>query len=85
MLIPTLCDWFSSSASACDFHLIVSDQVLSGIRTLFSLDRKVPGSDSVPSENQPIGRKGTHKNSSLGKTEVSDTPLTSRRVERERL
>ena len=51
---------------------------------LFPLDRKVPGSvsDSVPNENQPIERKGMHKNSSLGKTEVTDTPLTSRRVER---
>ena len=47
------------------FHFIVSDRVVSGIRTLFSLDRKVPG--SVASENQPIERKGIHKNSSLGK------------------
>ena len=59
MLIPTLCDWCSSSASACDFHFIVSDRVVSGIRTLFSLEGKVPGSDSdsVASENQPIERK----------------------------
>ena len=37
MHVPTLCDWFSSSASTCDsdnlinFHLIVSDGVVSGI------------------------------------------------------
>ena len=39
MHVPMLCDWFSSSASACDFHLIVNDGVVSRIRTLFSLDR----------------------------------------------
>ena len=45
--VPTLCDWFGSSASASvpsrrpSFHLIVNDGVVGGIRTLFSPDGKV--------------------------------------------
>ena len=44
--VPTLCDWFKSSASALRllhscFHLIVNDGVVSEIRTLLSLDCKV--------------------------------------------
>ena len=49
MYISMLCDWFSSSASAGDIlqprlgclHLAVNDGVVSRIRALFSLDRKV--------------------------------------------
>ena len=70
MHVPTLCDWFSSPASASDpiptiwFSLDhkrnVSDGVVSGIGTRFSLDHKVYASyydfdsDSVASENQPL-------------------------------
>ena len=70
MHVPTLCDWFSSPASASDpiptiwFSLHrkrnVSDGVVSGIGTRFSLDHKVyasyydSDSDSVASENQPL-------------------------------
>ena len=70
MHVPTLCDWFSSPASASDpiptiwFSLDhkrnVSDGVVSGIGTRFSLDHKVyasyydSDSDSVASENQPL-------------------------------
>ena len=44
MHVSTFNDWFSSRVcfrlqQPC-FHLIVSDRVVSGIRTLFSLDRK---------------------------------------------
>ena len=73
MHVPTLCDWFGFSASAFDcYHLVsldheryVSDGVISGIGTLFSLDHKIyasdhdhdsdsdSDSDSVASENKP--------------------------------
>ena len=67
MHVPTLCDWFGSSASASDSDKLdsldhkrkVSDGVVSGIGTLFSLDHKLyasdydSDSDSVASENQP--------------------------------
>ena len=67
MHVPTLCDWFGSSASASDsdnldsldYKRNVSDGVVSGIGTLFSLDHKLYASDndfdsdSVASENQP--------------------------------
>ena len=70
MHVSTLCDWFSysvsASASASDSNNLVSldhkrnvsDGVVSGIETLFSLDRKLYASsydsDSVASENQPL-------------------------------
>ena len=73
MHVPTLCDWFSSSASASDSDNLVfarsshkrnvSEGVVSGIGTPFSLDHKLyasdydsesdSDSDSVASENQP--------------------------------
>ena len=67
MHVPTLCDWFGSSASASDSDNLVlldhmrnvSDGVVSGIGTLFSPDHKLDASDydsdsdSVASENQP--------------------------------
>ena len=66
MHVHTLCEWFSSSASASDSDYIwfaldhkrnVGDGVVSGIGTLFSLDHKLYASDndsdSVDSENQP--------------------------------
>ena len=67
MHVPMLCDWFSSSASASDSDNLVftyhkrnvSDVVVRGIGTLFSLDHKLyasdydSDSDSVASENQP--------------------------------
>ena len=59
MHVPTLCDWFGSSASASDSEWNVSDEVVSEIGTLFSLDHKLHASDydsdsdSVASENQP--------------------------------
>ena len=64
MHVPTLFIWFSSSASASDWFSLdhkqnVSDGVVSGIRTLFSLDHRLYvsdyDSDSVASENQPLG------------------------------
>ena len=57
MLVLTLCDWFSYSASASDSDNLVG--VVSEIRTLFSLDHKLYASDhnsdsnSVASVNQP--------------------------------
>ena len=50
MYVLTLCDWFSSSASACDsddpvFYLVMNDGVVSGIRTMFSLIVKFYVSD----------------------------------------
>ena len=42
MHVPTLCDWFSSSASLRlrqpSFHFIVNNGAISRIRKLFSLD-----------------------------------------------
>ena len=41
MHVYTLCDWFSSSSSASDCdNQSVSDRVVSGMGTLFSLDHK---------------------------------------------
>ena len=67
MHVPTLCYWFGSSASdnlvLLDHKRNVSDGVVSGIGTLFSLDHKLyasdydSDSDSVASENQPGGKK----------------------------
>ena len=57
MLVLTLCDWFSYSASASDSDNLVG--VVSEIGTLFSLDHKLYASDhnsdfdSVASVNQP--------------------------------
>ena len=65
MHFPTLCDWFSSLTPTIWFSLDrkwnVNHGVISGIRTLFSLDHKLyasdynsdSDSDSVTSENQP--------------------------------
>ena len=56
LLLPTPTIWFS-----LDHKWNVSDGVVSGIRTLFSLDHKLYTSDydshfnSVASENQPYG------------------------------
>ena len=47
MHLHTICDWFSSFASACDTgdpvftYMVINDGVVSRTRTLFSLDRKV--------------------------------------------
>ena len=53
LLLPTPTLWFS-----LDHKQNVSDGVVSGIRTLFSLDHKLYAydydSDSVASENQPL-------------------------------
>ena len=53
LLLPTPTLWFS-----LDHKQNVSDGVVSGIRTLFSLDHKFYASDydsdSVTSENQPL-------------------------------
>ena len=53
LLLPTPTLWFS-----LDHKQNVSDGVVSGIRTLFSLDHKFYASDyesdSVASENQPL-------------------------------
>ena len=55
LLLPTPTIWFS-----LDHKRNVSDGVVSGIGTLFSLDRKLyasnydSDSDSVASENQPL-------------------------------
>ena len=53
LLLPTATLWFS-----LDHKQNVSDGVVSGIRTLFSLDHKFYASDydsdSVASENQPL-------------------------------
>ena len=53
LLLPTLTIWFSLAHKRN-----VSDGVVSGIGTLFSLDRKLYASnydsDSVASENQPL-------------------------------
>ena len=57
LLLPTRTIWFS-----LDHKRNVSDGVVSGVGTLFSLDHKLYASDydfdsdSVPSENQPGGR-----------------------------
>ena len=57
LLLPTLTVWFSLDA---DHRRNVSDRVVSGIGTLFSVDRKLYASDynsysdSVASENQPF-------------------------------
>ena len=41
MHVYTLCEWFSSSSSASDCdNQSVSDRVVSGMGTLFSLDHK---------------------------------------------
>ena len=54
MHVPTLCDWFTSSASACDndhpvFHLIVK---------FYASDYDSdPDCDSVASENQPYSHR----------------------------
>ena len=49
MHVPTLCYWFGSSASdnlvLLDHKRNVSDGVVSGIGTLFSVDHKVYASD----------------------------------------
>ena len=70
--VPTLCDWFGFSASASDsdnpltiwFSLdrtrYISDEIVSAIETLFSLNHKVyasdcdSDSDSVSSEKPPL-------------------------------
>ena len=55
VLLPTFTVWFS-----LDHRRNVSDRVVSGIGTLFSLDRELFASDynsysdSVASENQPL-------------------------------
>ena len=53
LLLPTPTIWFS-----LDHKRNLSDGVVSGIGTLFSLDHKLYAcdydSDSVPSENQPL-------------------------------
>ena len=58
MHVHTLCEWFSSSASASDSDYIwfaldhkrnVGDGVVSGIGTLFSLDHKLPITTPTPS------------------------------------
>ena len=55
LLLPTLTVWFS-----LDHRRNVSNRVVSGIGTLFSVDRKLYASeynsysDSVASENQPF-------------------------------
>ena len=67
MHVPTLCDWFivlplllptPTLWFSLDHKQNVSDGVVSGIRTLFSLDHKLYASDydsdSVASENQPL-------------------------------
>ena len=55
LLLPTPTIWFS-----LDHKRNVSDRVVSGIGTLFSLDPKLYASDydsdSVASENQPLER-----------------------------
>ena len=54
LLLPTPAIWFS-----LDHKQNVSEGLVSGIRTLFSLDNKLYASDydsdSVASENQPLG------------------------------
>ena len=54
LLLPTRTIWFSLAHKQN-----VSDGVVSGIRTLFSLDHKLHASDydsdSLTSENQPLG------------------------------
>ena len=66
MLVPMLCDWFSLPLLlltptiwfSLDHNWNVSNGVISGVRMLFSLDRKLYASDyypdSVASENQPL-------------------------------
>ena len=64
MHVPTLCDWFGSSASASDsdnldsldYKRNVSDGVVSGIGTLFSLDHKLHASD-YDSDSDSVGSK----------------------------
>ena len=63
MLIPTLCDWLSSSSSACESHNLVSTRLKvmeskaeseCSIHKIITLYASVydSESDSVPCENQ---------------------------------
>ena len=50
MHVPTLCDWFTSSASACDNDHPVFHYIVKFYASDYDSD---PDSDSVASENQP--------------------------------